>query len=654
MSYEEPQTEQARRPLIAYGIGAVVIGVAALLLVRYLSASKPPAITAPTKSSQQDDPLDSAREVLSKSQDVTACRTALTRFNQYLVQHPEKKPARPAPAQVEFLKTKLGLDADELAEVMSDTFTPLDAHYLEFSLLLRETAQALELGERSPLERAAAAFGWVTRQVRLQERRGDEPIGPGVSLRKNSHLPPQFILRRGWGTAQERALVFLALLPQIGVEGCAVVYRDAAGDQAVYWACGAVVEDGKRQDIYLFDPRLGIPLPGPEGKGIATFADAQKRPDVLAQLTVDAKHPYDITPEKARQSELQLACPLSALAPRMKVLQDELLRIQTLRANVSSDPSLTLDKLRQAAGPEARLAVWPAATRGLRRLLPPEEGGVEKQHVKFWLEYNLAPRELLPPEVARMEGIAGAKLNEYFSLPFMNLLLNPRMPRDLLVRGRLNEASPVLVRMRDEALQSRARYANDPGLRENARAWFERARDAYAQLEAAKQATKPGAAELDAQQQVQEASRKVENLWKEGGNDLVALVQGAGAQAFGAEATYLLALCMQEQAERLQARSDQARRSGKGDLDDRREQAEKAWKDALGWWQTYASDPVQAKVFGAEAAEAAVRRLQARAHEALGEREEAIKLLPDRSGSLSEDEIVARAYLVQQLTKRVP
>ena len=97
MSYEEPQSEQRSRPVVAYVIGAVVIGVGALLLVRYLGASKSPVGTTGPKATQQEDHLDSAREVLTKARDVTACQVALSHFNQYLIQHPEKNPGRLAP-----------------------------------------------------------------------------------------------------------------------------------------------------------------------------------------------------------------------------------------------------------------------------------------------------------------------------------------------------------------------------------------------------------------------------------------------------------------------------------------------------------------------------------------------------------------------------
>ena len=80
----------------------------------------------------------------------------------------------------------------------------------------------------------------------------------------------------------------------------------------------------------------------------------------------------------------------------------------------------------------------PEATRVLRRFLPREEGGTDRQQLKVQLEYSLAPVQLLPPEIQQMEGIAGDTLKRFFAGQFMNLLLTPRMPRDLLLRCHLD------------------------------------------------------------------------------------------------------------------------------------------------------------------------------------------------------------------------
>ena len=160
-----------------------------------------------------------------------------------------------------------------MAEVSAESYTLLDGWHLDGAFLLHDAAtHALEpeevggdLPAPSPLERATAAFAWAVREVRLAE---PTPIGL---------TPPQFALRRASGTPLERALVYLDLLDQLGAAddeaaakpgqtetppflGCLVFCRDKPADAPRLWACGVVLNGGP--DVYLFDPRLGLPLPG--------------------------------------------------------------------------------------------------------------------------------------------------------------------------------------------------------------------------------------------------------------------------------------------------------------------------------------------------------------------------------------------------------
>jgi len=89
-----------------------------------------------------------------------------------------------------------------------------------------------------------------------------------VSLEENSdRVPPAFTLRRGWGSSLERALVFVELLRQVGtpdqLRGCLVYCPEKPSGLPRLWACGVVVDNG--DDIYLFDPRLGLPVPAAGG-----------------------------------------------------------------------------------------------------------------------------------------------------------------------------------------------------------------------------------------------------------------------------------------------------------------------------------------------------------------------------------------------------
>src|SRR5262249_24117026 len=240
----------------------------------------------------------------------------------------QKRRLQLKPEQKARLRDLCGLDAAELEEVESVSFRPLGAHHLDLCFLLRGTAQALQVQGLPPQQQAAAALEWVTRQVALQEHDADL-------------LPPQAVLRRGHGSARERALVFLALLPQLGLDGCLVVCPGAKGRPAV-WLCGTLVTardaGGKASgELCLFDPRLGVPLPGPGGQGIATLAQLKSQPDILRPLAADDKAPYDLTPEQAGRAEAYMACPLPALSKRMAYLEGVLSEGHRVRLALDPD-----------------------------------------------------------------------------------------------------------------------------------------------------------------------------------------------------------------------------------------------------------------------------------------------------------------------------
>src|SRR5262249_26725156 len=226
----------------------------------------------PPEKQRPDDPLRTAREALSKAGDLTTCREALTQVNLMLNRPLASGAARPdIPPVAEWIRPRFDLRDAEWAEINSESFTLLDGHHLEAAFLFRDVALSFTrdgvLDNASPLRRAELAFDWAVRQVRLPEGR-DSDADP---------LPLDFVLRRGRGSAEERALVFVALLQQLDLPGCLIALREplAAGFQI--WACGALIG----RDIYLFDPRMGIPIPGPGGVGVATLTEAQNKPELL-------------------------------------------------------------------------------------------------------------------------------------------------------------------------------------------------------------------------------------------------------------------------------------------------------------------------------------------------------------------------------------
>src|SRR5205814_6862749 len=105
-------------------------------------------------------------------------------------------------------------------------------------------------------EKAKAALGWVARNVRLLDST-DPP------------LPPQYVALRGSGNALERAYVLLSVLRQLDLDAALIGDEEAARSTVGFWAVG-VLADGK---VLLFDHRMGLPVPGRGGAGVAGLGD---------------------------------------------------------------------------------------------------------------------------------------------------------------------------------------------------------------------------------------------------------------------------------------------------------------------------------------------------------------------------------------------
>ncbi len=320
--------------------------------------------------------------------------------------------------QRRLLQERFQVADEEINEIEALTFQPLDAHHVEFCYLLRDAARTLEIQpipqeiqktqrffekeklkpamveefakpwelEPDELEKlrkslklepevlekvgkrlqAKRSFAWVMRQVILRER--DDDL-----------LPPAYVLRRGWGTAAERALVFLALLQQVRLDGCLVALPGKAPGQPGPLVVGVLAAAGNEGDVYLFDPRLGRPLPGPGGQGIATLTQVRQNPALFWPAGAAAEVTADV--------EVFLACPLHALSPRMKELE-KILKDHGDKVVLAQDPEALRARLEAAAG-QGKVQVWnqPAKPggalpvsplRALRAFLPVAEQGADK------------------------------------------------------------------------------------------------------------------------------------------------------------------------------------------------------------------------------------------------------------------------------------
>jgi hypothetical protein len=307
---------------------------------------------------------------------------------------------------------------------------------------------------------------------------------------------------RGHGTAHDRALVFLAMLHQLDLDdcmGCMVALPAQGGAGVRYWLPGILVGKKEKADVYLFDTRLGIPLPGPGGKGIATLTQLQKQPELLKALSVDDKYRYDVSPDELKVAELHLVCSLSALTPRMRYLEDTIFTGQN-RVKVSVHPADALKRLEEAARDAklGRVGVWNARAAGkagrprtplrmLRMALPSSEGGGgpndgtdlfswTRQQVFPWVRVRKALLELDLLDIQGKVTWQETLFNRVEHL-FTRYI---QTPRDQLARGRVEESSKRLVQIRtlvDEFGETQARERNFPA---QVADWKKERREAYA------------------------------------------------------------------------------------------------------------------------------------------------------------------------------
>ena len=647
-----------------WGLVAGGLLVAFLVVALGVMAVRPPApvprSTEPAR--RHESGLAQAQEILAKATDANSCRTAGQQLTVHLSEHPDRRPAPLTEEQRKLLldPKQFGLTEEQLAEVENGNFTGLDAHYLEQCFLLRDAAHSLDLEGLSQPEQAAAAFAWVVRQVRLVDR-------------EEGLLAPEFVLHRGWGTAPERALIFVGLLDQLGIPGCVLAAGDDPSGPLRPWACGALVElpGDRKKEVLLFDPRLGLPLPGPKAAAAApelvnafrlgspvpvpgdvvpaTLASLRRHPDDLKAVTVDDKHPYDVTADRLGETRIYLVTLLSALAPRMTYLQEELSSVRG-GVRLAFDPSAALQTWTAVAGeqggkaPEVR--AWREAATAQYDFWPPEEGGSDRSQRSVQRASELIPWNALPRQIAELPGDPGQRLRQLFGQSFAGFDMNPGMPPDLVLRGESEDAAHLLVQILDQLREQRDRLhaANDP--EEKLNEWCGQVIDAQADVNRAQKDRAAGAA-------LAEARARLEEVWKDGQDFLIVLLAGRAADAQIPDATYLLALCKQEQAERLQRQADRAGRTGRPGAE--APAARDAWSDASFWWGKYAAEPPPPSSGGASAprrsSPAAARLLQARAQVALGENDQALRQLEDLSGDLTHLEQTARLYLARQLKK---
>lgn len=249
------------------------------------------------------------------------------RLNQWATTQDPPAQWRPDPLLDTLPEALRGLPA--LEELDSMRFPRHDGAALQQAVWLRDIARWARGEKLDELSRAMHLFDWTVRNIQLDlfdepsDEPGDRPLG---------RFPWETLLL-GRGDVLERGWVYIELLRQEGIDAALLALPDAeasAFGSLRAWAVGVLIDES----VHLFDPVLGLPIPGPDGVSLdtggrlvmrpATLAEAASDPAILRRLDLDASTPYPVNSDELDGVVALIAASPSELSRRMTLVQAHL------------------------------------------------------------------------------------------------------------------------------------------------------------------------------------------------------------------------------------------------------------------------------------------------------------------------------------------
>ncbi len=263
-------------------------------------------------------------------------------------------------------------------------FSRYDGFVLREALWLREIAAWARGETTDELTAAGRLFDWTVRNIQLEASQPDR-------------LPqlPWETLFFGRGTPLERAWVFLLLARQENLDALLLAVPDPDDPQhasARPW-CVAVLIEGR---LYLFEPALGLPIPGPDGLRLAddgtltiqpaTLREVAADDGLLRRLDLEPEDPYPLSAEDLKHVVALVEAAPWNLAARMWLLQERLSGKRSLKLVAS--PTAQAKRLQgHPRVAEVRLWTYPYEVVLRRQGALPDE---IRSQLLAWLPYYTA------------------------------------------------------------------------------------------------------------------------------------------------------------------------------------------------------------------------------------------------------------------------
>ena len=541
----------------------------------------------------KEDPLASALRLVEKDSSLNTCRDVLQLIDTGI---PPGDPRRDyAPVDVQKVGELARLNRGDIDAIAAKEFSALDPDYLQECLLLRDALRSLELEAFPPEVKAAKAFAWACRQVYIIDEVFPPPdweqsLPPWVLP-----APAWWVLQDGSGCALDRVVIFLGLLQQLGLDGCLIgppqlldtpAFKVPKGQSSPSYAPVRAVGVRVGKEILLFDPVLGKPILGPDGKKVATFAALRAKPESSPEwLTASG-----IKADEIKTWEVFLSVPLSSCAPRMEWLQRQMAAanpvvlatdLPGLRGRFEKE-ALAADALKgvncrywnlpdDALSPTRVLAAYDKEVR--------TDAGAMISPLKQQFWRSRFPMAFIPPPDVGgfvLEGDAFNRIKGIFEHEFTPVFLTSGSPRDLLLRGQFGNALAALDELDRVNASHRVRIARETNLKTALREWSDRASPVFAAII---RAERSGDAVALAKARADEA----EFLKSPASERMVSFVLARTSLVLSGEAKYLIALVLHERAERIQSRLERSPTP----TDSLKAEAARSWDNVADNWRVF-------------------------------------------------------------------
>ncbi len=182
-----------------------------------------------------------------------------------------------------------------------------DGQHIRSSYFAKQIGDHVGSPTDKELDRVIKAFEWVCRNITLL---AEDEVTPPLGFYE--------LLVFGRGRPFDRAMVFGEILRQLRLDSV-VLYPSGALEADSPWLMGVLL-DGK---VYLFDPRLGLPIPNGDAPKTgritqpATLEEILAHPEWLTPLAARSDQPFEPSVEQLQSAQVGVLTPVMGWSARM-------------------------------------------------------------------------------------------------------------------------------------------------------------------------------------------------------------------------------------------------------------------------------------------------------------------------------------------------